>query len=101
MKGFPKHLNSKFDYLYIKQKFSPEDWKPAWQSLLNESKNWFCTGVLQNYTDGVTDTLHKVVQSKDMDNKDIFMQYELQTDPSSDMIKMGFTEAEIQQALNE
>lgn len=28
MIGFPKHLNSKADYLYIRENFSKDKWKP-------------------------------------------------------------------------
>lgn len=30
MVGFPKHLNTKEDYMYIKENFPTEQWKPYW-----------------------------------------------------------------------
>lgn len=99
MKGFPKHLNSKQDYVFVKTNFPAEQWKPCWQALLDQSKNWFYTSTLAAAADGVTDDTHKVVTATDMDNKIIYMQYELRTDPSSDMLKLGFTEQEINDAL--
>lgn len=99
MKGFPKHLNSKQDYEYIKANFPKTEWQPCWKALLSESKQWFYTGTLNAAADGITDETHKIITSKDNDNDDIYMQYELKTDTSSDMIRLGFTEDEINSAL--
>lgn len=100
MRGFPKKLNSKFDYLYIKDKFPANQWKPAWKELISESKNWFFTEKLENEADGLTDDTHKVEKGKNVDGNVVFYQYELRTDPSSDMVRMGFTEKEINDVLN-
>ena len=100
MKGFPKHLNTKQDYLYIKDNFPSDLWKPAWQELLDTKKNWFCTGKLDSKDAGITDKTHKVVESV-QDEKTEYYQYELQVDTSCNMVRLGFTEAEVRAALNE
>lgn len=99
MRGFPKKLNSKFDYIYIKENFPDDKWKPAWKALLDEYKNWFFTENLASASDGITDDTHKVVVDKNEAGKDEFYQYELRVDPSSDMIRLGFTESEISEAV--
>ena len=101
MKGFPKHLNSKQDYIYIRENFPAEQWKPVWQDLLDGQKNWFCVGKLDSKDAGITDSTHKVVESvNQQDEKTEYYQYELQKDYSCDMFRLGFTEAEVVEAIN-
>ena len=101
MKGFPKHLNSRADYEYIRDKFPTTMWKPAWQALLDGEKNWFCTGKLESKEDGVKNRSHKVVEATNHDNETEYYQYELQADPNCEMVRLGFTKAEVKAALNE
>ena len=101
MKGFPKHLNSKADYEYIRNNFPDSMWKPAWQALLDGEKNWFNTGKLESKEDGVKNRSHKVVEATNNDNGTEYYQYELQADPNCEMVRLGFTKAEVKAALNE
>ena len=98
MNGFPKHLNSKADYEYIKANFPAEQWKPCWQELLGNKYQWFSTGNIDNGK-GVTDATHKVVTSKDIDGNDVYTQYEYKENPLCDMNRLGFTDDEIKAAL--
>lgn len=99
MRGFPKKLNSKFDYEYIKEHFLEDEWKPAWKSLLSESKNWFFTGKLKCEADGLIDNNHRIETGKNMEGETEYYQYEYMIDQSSDMIQLGFTESEVIEAL--
>ena len=99
MRGFPKHLNSKADYEYIKANFPAEQWKPCWQELLDNKYQWFSTGNVAK-DGGTTDATHKVVTSKDMDGNDVYTQYEYRENPMCDMNRLGFTEKEINDVLN-
>jgi hypothetical protein len=100
MIGFPKHINSKADYLYVKENFPAEQWKPAWQSLLDDQQQWFNVGVITG--DGITDATHKVVTAEAMgDQVAVSYQYELQNDPNCTLLRLGFTAAEVQEALND
>lgn len=101
MKGFPKRLNSKMDYEYIKNYFPKEQWMPYWRALLDERTNWFCVNKLTSAEEGVTDGNHKVVESKGQDDTVEYYQYELQEDPASDFYKLGFTVDEVERALGE
>ena len=97
MVGFPKHLNSKADYEYVKSNFPPEQWKPAFQELLNSQNQWFNTGIT---TVGTTDATHKVVTNEAMgDIPAISYQYELKEDPNCMLNWLGFTVAEVRAAL--
>ena len=99
MKGFPKHLNSKADYEYIKANFPAEQWKPCWHELLDNKYQWFSTGNVEK-GGGTTDATHKVVTSKDIDGNDVYTQYEYRENPLCDMNRLGFTEDEIKAAIN-
>jgi hypothetical protein len=98
MIGFPKHLNSKADYLYVKANFASDQWKPVWQSLLDDQQQWFNIGVITG--PGTTDTTRKVVTNPAMgDQAAVSYQYELQNDPNCTLLQLGFTVAEVQAAL--
>ena len=99
MKGFPKHLNSKADYEYIKANFPAEQWKPCWQELLDSRYQWFSTGNVSK-DGGTTDSTHKVEASKDIDDNNVYTQYEYRENPLCDMNRLGFTEDEIKAAIN-
>ena len=103
MNGFPKTLSTKEDYEYIRQNFPEEQWKPAWQALLDERKNWFKTGDLEKEEDGIVDELHKVESEPDMTDptgkKRKYYQMELQTDPNCRLKQLGFTVSEVEKAL--
>jgi hypothetical protein len=100
MVGFPKHLNSKDDYLYVKDNFPAEQWKPAFQELLNDRLQWFNTGTIATGQIGVTDSTHKIVTVEAMgDMPAANYQYELKEDPNCDLLRLGFTVAEVQAIL--
>ena len=98
MRGFPKHLNSKADYEYIRSNFDESQWKPCWQELLDNKYQWFSTGNVEK-GGGTTDATHKVITSKDMDGNDVYTQYEYRENPLCDMNRLGFTEEEVKAAL--
>ena len=41
MKGIPKHLNTKFDYEYIRKNFPKEQYIPFFEDLLKSRTAWF------------------------------------------------------------
>jgi len=96
MKGFPKNLNTKDDYLYIKEHFDRELWVPEFQKLLDTTSDWFFVKNLDKAEDGITDNTHKIVSSEDTSTKEItYMQYELRENPTAKIFKLGFTKEEI------
>jgi hypothetical protein len=102
MYGYPKHLNSKEDYLYVKDNFPREQWLPDWQALLDSSRNWFVTGELESEEAGVTDETHKVIVQQDTQGEDETKKYyqaEWQYDPNCKMSRLGFTRKEVEDAI--
>lgn len=98
MVGFPKHLNSKADYEYVKNNFPSTQWKPAFQELLDSQQQWFNTGKVTGK--GVTDVTHKVIINEPMgDIPAVSYQYELKDDPNCTLLQLGFTVDDVQAAL--
>lgn len=103
MRNFPKHLNSKFDYEYIRQHFPEEKWKPHWEKLLAERKQWYNVGVVEE-GQGIEDETHRVETygiTEGEEKRTELHQLELRDDPSAPFFRLGFTEAEVKEALEE
>ena len=41
MQGFPKTLNTREDYEYVRLNFAKELWAPEFQALLDSNYGWF------------------------------------------------------------
>lgn len=93
MRGFPKHLNTKQDYLNCLTEF-PQETKAELQRLLDNRFAWVDTVVLDDEEAGITDSTHQVV---DTDNNRV--QRELVEDSHCELFRLGFTVAEIQELL--
>lgn len=96
MKGFPKNLSTKEDYLYIKDHFDKELWVPEFQKLLDTVNDWFFVSDLKSEEEGITDNTHKIVSSKNTETKEvIYAQYELRENPHCKLYSLGFTKEEV------
>lgn len=96
MQGFPKHLNSKADYLYIRDSFPKDKWQPYFQSLLDYRMQWFNTGEITG--EGVTDDNHKVVINANNGETHKY-QYEVKEDANCTLYRLGFTIEEVEKIL--
>lgn len=99
MRGYPKVLSSKEDYLYVKDNFPADLWKADWQGLLDTMTCWYPTGEVASVEAGVTDDTHKVEKFEEEGKDTVFMQYELRQNPDCKLLRLGFTEAEVKKAL--
>lgn len=100
MVGFPKHCNTKEDYLYVQEHFPREQWEPVFQALLDERLAWLNTGKLKS-VDGVTNKTHKVVTvGGEEDGTPLqHYQYEFKEDENCKLFRVGFTVEEVQLLL--
>lgn len=96
MKGFPKWLNSKDDYLYVMENFPREQWADKFQALLDDRLAWFNIGEITD--EGITDDNHKVVESE-FGGETKKYQYELKENPSCLLCKLGFTVDEVESII--
>lgn len=97
MIGFPKKLNSKFDYEYIRQNFPREQWEPVYRALLDERLQWFCIGKIHDGEEDVEDETHKIITTE----QDERYQYELREDPNCSLLRLGFTVEEVEEILKQ
>ena len=95
MKGFPKHLNTRYDVEYCLQNY-PEDTKAWLAQKLTEIKQWLVAGKLADGDVGVTNKTHKVVEVKDRESDKVTerYQYEYKDDPNCELFRLGFTRKE-------
>jgi len=98
MVGFPSHLNTKEDYEYIRAHFDKAAWGPCFQRLLDTTKDWFFVSDLADGDEGVTDDTHQVIESE-QDGTKTRAQYELRTNPTCELIRLGYTEDEVKAIL--
>nr|DAK69332.1 MAG TPA: Class III extradiol dioxygenase [Caudoviricetes sp.] len=94
MVGYPKYLNTKEDYEFVRKNFPKENWSSAFQSLLDTCFEWFNEGEIVG--DGVTDDTHKVVTDEQSGAK---YQYVYKENPNCRMKQLGYTEDEIKAIL--
>lgn len=104
MRGYPKFLNTKEDYLFVKANFGKELWSKDWQYLLDTMRDWITIGEVESPEAGVTDETHRVVdgrQGEGEEAKTVYYQQELQVIPTCKLLALGFTEEEVRAALAE
>lgn len=102
MVGFPKWLNTKKDFLYIREHFPREQWQPVFQALLDERMAWLNVGRLESAADGITDETHKVVTVGGDDGTPVqYYQYEYKEDENCRLFRLGFTVKDVQQLLSQ
>lgn len=102
MKGFPKHLNSKKDYLYIRKNFDRELWLPEYQKLLDSRFDWFFVSELESKEQGIEDETHKIVETTDTETQTIkYSQYEWKENPTAKIFRIGFTVNEVETLMQD
>lgn len=101
MKGYPKNLNTKEDYLYAAQNFPKEMWGKDFQNLLSSESDWMYAGELPNKAAGVEDIYHRIEENTDPQTGAIsYTQYEWKSNPDAKIYRLGFTIAEVQNIID-
>jgi len=90
MRGFPKHLNTKQDFINLKTQY-PAETKAALQTLLDDRMQWLKTADLDESDPGLEDETHKIVIDTDESDNEIRYQYEYMEDPAARIFHLGFT----------
>ena len=89
MRGLPKNLNTKEDYIYLKDNYSKEYWLQVFQNLLDTRYSWFAI----DEEDYVEDDKHKKVYNEQEDTYEYFV-YKL--NKNAKLYQLGFTVKEVQ-----
>ncbi len=95
MVGYPKNLNTRDDYEFVRANFSKEDFRQDFQNLLDTMGDWFNVGKLSSGEQGKTDKTHKVVKDESGDS----YQYEFKVNPNCRMFQLGYTEEYVKKIL--
>lgn len=94
MKGFPKVIQTQHDVETLLESH-PEETKDFLRICLEEVKQWFPVGVV-NQEEGVTDDTHKVVEEKSLgEEQSVFRQYELREDANCKIFRLGYSVDEV------
>ena len=100
MKGYPQHLNTKADYMYVHANFPREQWLPDFQALLDSTHDWFFEKHLDRKEDGLNDNTHKVVEFENTETKEItYDQYVLKEYGNALLFRLGFTVEEVEKLI--
>jgi hypothetical protein len=94
MKGYPKHLNTKHDYEYVRKNFPKRKWEKDFQALLESEKAWQVTKELDSKESGVNDKTYKVIE-----DEDTRVQMELKVNKNSKMKRLKYTNEEVNEIL--
>ena len=94
MEGPARHLNTKFDYEYVRE--HQDNWKDYWQELYDSRLIWDNVDLVG---EGVTDTTHRLIQSQDEEENPITIQQELVLDANCKLLRLGFTVEEVEAVL--
>ena len=97
MVGYPKFLNTKEDYEFVRANFPKEQWESDFKALLNERYEWFNLGEIEG--EGVTDDTHKVVEDKRDDETVVRYQYEYKVNENARIYRLGYTVEEVEAIL--
>ena len=90
MRGLPKNLNTKEDYLYLKDNYDKEYWLQAFQNLLDTRYSWFAI----DEKDYIEDDKHKKVYNEQEDTYEYFVH---KLNKNAKLYQLGFTVKEVQE----
>lgn len=96
MVGYPNNLNTKDDYLFVKDNFPSVMWKKDFQALLDSVYEWYNIGEIEK-ENGITDDTHKTVEDVELGK---VYQYELKENKDCKLYQLGFTVDEIKNIIN-
>ncbi len=100
MIGYPKNLNTKEDYEYVRKNFPKDEWEPAFQALLDTVNEWFNLGVLADDDAGTVDDTHKVTEDRREDTDVVTRtQWEYKENPDAKIFQLGYTVVEVKAIL--
>lgn len=92
MRGFPKFLNTKQDYLNCLTMF-PEETKKALQTLLDNRFNWFDVAIIEE------DVTELAVNQRIIETDGEKMLQEEKEDPNARIFLLGFTVEEVEELI--
>lgn len=103
MKGYPKHLNTREDYEYVRANFPRKKWEKDFKNLLN-TEAWYAVGTYDTKEGLAEDATHKVEGStttnENGEEVTTYGYYELKDNPLAKIYRIGYTKEEVQAVLD-
>lgn len=109
MVGFPKNLNTKYDFDYVREHLdelggdtAKEKLKAEYQALIDGSTCWYTGEEVASVEAGVTDDTHKVVTETEGvgdDAKTKYVQMVLKTNEDAKIFRLGYSVAEVENLI--
>jgi len=96
VRGYPKFLNSKADYEYVKGHFPKYKWLPDFEKLIDDNKKWMKEDQLIKKEDGVIDKESKVIEEENENKEKVYCQYKFKEDPNCKINRLGMDIVEIE-----
>lgn len=102
MKGEPKHWNTKKDVMIALEGW-PKRTKKYLQTFLDGVEKWMIDHKLSDDEDGIEDETHKIREVKDEETDEITERYQLvwKEDPNCKLFRLGFTQKEAEDIINQ
>lgn len=109
MVGFPKNLNTKYDFEYVREHLdelggetAKEQLKAEYQGLIEGSTCWYTDKELASESEGVTDDTHKIITSVEGSGDNVLTKYTqmvLKTNEQAKIFRIGYTVAEVENLI--
>lgn len=100
MVGYPKRLNTKEDYEYVRTHFHKVEWEKDFENLLTTQYDWFFVRELgvDEKIDVGDERQYKIVTDEE---RGVNSLYEWQYNENCKLAKVGYTVAEVEGILKE
>ena len=109
MVGFPKNLNTKYDYEYVREHLDELGGETAksklraeYQALIEGASCWYPEKEIASEAEGVTDDTHKIVTEQAGTGDEAttkYMQMVYKTNEDAKIFRIGFTVSEVQDLI--
>lgn len=109
MVGFPKNLNTKYDFEYVREHLdelggetAKARLKAEYQALIEGSTCWYPDKELASEAEGVTDDTHKVISEQVGTGDEAttkYMQMVCRTNEDAKIFRIGFTVTEVENLI--
>lgn len=109
MVGFPKNLNTKYDFEYVREHLdelggetAKARLKAEYEALIEGSTCWYTGDELASESEGITDDTHKIISSTEGSGDNAVTKYTqmvLKTNKEAKIFRLGYTVAEVENLI--
>lgn len=97
MRNYPKALNTRTDYEYVRRHFNKDLWKKDFETLLETQYDWFFDRVLSDDETEESGFFQKVITDPQTGERTLYVWKE---NPNCKLLQLGYTAEEVTEILN-